>query len=131
MGVSSLHRCMIYDSVSSHRLAQIAVFRVDIDAEPSMRLITKVKKDIDIRAYSAEGDLLSFAWSNYDVSKQYVAIRKMASTPDKVEQEITIEISEQNVRIISPKKSEPLTDCIDHLADSRHGNYPIWKTFGV
>jgi hypothetical protein len=104
---------------------------VDIDPEPSIRLITKVKKDIDIRAYSAEGDLLSFAWSNYDVSKQYVAIRKMASTPDKVEQEMTIEISEQNVRIISPKKSEPLTDCIDHLADSRHSNYPTWKTFGV
>ena len=98
---------MIYVSVSSHSFTQIAVFRVDIEPEPSMQLITKVNKDFDIKAYSAEGDLLLFAWSNYDVSKQYVAIRKMASTPDQVEQEISIEISGQKVRIISPKKSEP------------------------
>ena len=107
IGVSSLRCFMIYVSVSSHSFTQIAVFRVDVEPEPSMQLITKVNKDFDIKAYSAEGDLLWFASSNYDVSKQYVAIRKMASTPDQVEQEMTIEISGQKVRIISPKKSEP------------------------
>jgi hypothetical protein len=99
-----------------------------------MRLITKASKDFFIDTCCAEGDLLFFAWTEDD-TKPYGVIRKMAFTPGQVEQEVVMGFPTKNVadnvRIISPKKSEPSADRLDHLGYHWCGNYFVRKTFGV
>jgi hypothetical protein len=94
-----------------------------------MQLITKASKDNEISAYCAERDLLIFGWTAYDPSRQYVAVRKMALTPDQVEREVVMEINLpiQRVSVMSLKRLDLFLNGLD-LGLHRHGHNSIQET---